>query len=240
VDDEDNELRVEGATGDILIRSPCMVGAIVTNRIASNANVQQMLGYMHNKKATEEAFDSQGWLRTGDIGQMIEGSKLFVVDRRKDLLKVRGWQVSPAEVENTILTHPCVLDAAVIGIAQEDETEIPRAYIVLRPDTVLLIDDLKRFIGQSLARYKIPEEFIFIDRIPKNATGKILRRVLKELANSENCKPESPPASFGEPKRRRSWRHVREMSSGSVKTISMASRSLLRFLTWLRSMLLLK
>lgn len=128
----------------------------------------------------------------------------------------------------------------MIGIVQEDETELPRAYIVLRPDTLLLDDELKRFIGQSLARYKIPEEFVFIDRIPKNATGKILRRVLKEMANSETCKPESPPASFGEPKRRRPWRHVRQMSSGSIKTISMASRSLLRFLSWLRGMLLLK
>ena len=198
-----------------------------------------MLGYLHNEKATSEAFADDGWLRTGDIGQMFEDNKIFVVDRKKDLLKVRGWQVSPAEVENTILQHPAVLDAAVIGIENKDNTETPRAYIVLRPDAVLPIDELKRFIGQSLARYKIPEEFVFTDRIPKNTTGKILRRVLREQASSENYKPESPPASFGEPKRG-PWRHVRNMSSGSIKTISSASKSFLRFLSWLRSMLLLK
>jgi acyl-CoA synthetase (AMP-forming)/AMP-acid ligase II len=199
-----------------------------------------MRGYLRNKKATEEAFAPQGWLRTGDIGHMIDGNKIFVVDRKKDLLKVRGWQVSPAEVENTILQHPLVLDAAIIGVEGTGNAEVARAYIVLRPDAVLAIEDLKRFIGQTLARYKIPEEFVYTDRIPKNATGKILRRVLREQANaSQDYKAESPAASFGEPKTSKGpWRHVRNMSSGSIKTISSASRSFLRFLSWLRSMLL--
>jgi 4-coumarate--CoA ligase len=196
-----------------------------------------MLGYLHNEEATKEAFDSHGWLRTGDIGQMIDGNKIFVVDRKKDLLKVRGWQVSPAEVENTILQHPAVLDAAVIGIEKEDESEIPRAYIVLHPDALLSVEDLKRFIEQSLARYKTPEEFVFIDRIPKNTTGKILRRILKEQAATEDHKPEIRHDSFAQGGRG-PWRHVRNMSTGSIKTISSASRSVYRFFTWLRSMIL--
>jgi 4-coumarate--CoA ligase len=196
-----------------------------------------MLGYLRNEKATLEAFDRNGWLRTGDIGQLIENNKVFVVDRKKDLLKVRGWQVSPVEVENTILQHPAVLDAAVIGIEKGDESEASRAYIVLRPDALLPIEDLKRFIGQSLARYKIPEEFVFTDRIPKNATGKILRRVLREQAAAEDHKPEVQPENFTR-SRRGPWRHVRSMSSGSIKTISSASRSVYRFFTWLRNMLL--
>ena len=199
-----------------------------------------MRGYLRNEKATREAFDSQGWLRTGDIGHVVDGNKIFVVDRKKDLLKVRGWQVSPAEVENTILQHPSVLDAAVIGVEGTGISETARAYIVLRPAVVLPIEDLKRFIGQSLAKYKIPEEFVFTDRIPKNATGKVLRRVLREQANgSQDYKSESPAASFGEP-RKGPWQHVRNMSSGSIKTISSASKTFYRFLLWLRSMLLFK
>lgn len=202
-----------------------------------------MLGYLRNEKATEEAFDSQGWLRTGDIGQLFEGGKVFVVDRKKEMMKVRGWQVSPTEVENTILQHPAVLDAAVIGIENKYNTETPRAYIILRPDAMLPTEDLKRFIGHSLARYKIPEEFVFTDRIPKNATGKILRRVLREQASSEDYKcdtsPDTSPASFGG-SRRGPWRHVRRLSIGSIKTISSASRSFFRFLSWLRGMILLK
>ncbi|KIW08580.1 uncharacterized protein PV09_00544 [Verruconis gallopava] len=221
VDDDDNELKQEGSTGNIMVRSPCM-----------------MLGYLANEAATREAFDNNGWLRTGDIGYRVDGNKIFVVDRKKDMIKVRGWQVSPAEVENTIVQHPSVLDAAVVGIEREDKSEMSRAYVVLAPGAELSIEELKTFIGQTLAKYKIPEEFEFTDRIPKNATGKILRRLLREQATVEDTSPESPKESFCQPSEGR-WRHIRRMSAGSIKTISLVSRTIRLFLSWLKSVLVI-
>ncbi len=163
VDDDGNTIREEAAFGDIVVKCPA-----------------PMLGYLDNDKATLESLDADNWLRTGDVGQLVDG-KVFVVDRKKDLIKVRGWQVSPAEVESVILQHPDVLDVAVIGVELENNSgEVPRAYVVNRLERKLSLSELKAFAGKSLAKYKLPEEIILVDRIPKNSTGKILRRVLRE------------------------------------------------------------
>jgi acyl-CoA synthetase (AMP-forming)/AMP-acid ligase II len=163
VDENDNTIREEAAFGDIIVKCPA-----------------PMLGYLDNDKATLEALEGDNWVRTGDVGQLVDG-KVFVVDRKKDLIKVRGWQVSPAEVESVILQHPDVLDVAVIGVEPENNSgEVPRAYIVNRPESKLGLTELKAFAGKSLAKYKLPEEIIFVERIPKNSTGKILRRLLRE------------------------------------------------------------
>ena len=136
-----------------------------------------MLGYLKNEAATRETLDQDGWLWTGDVGQLIDG-KVYIVDRKKELIKVRGWQVSPAEVEAVALEHPEIADAAVIGIELPNGSgEIPRAYVVLRKASNLSSEEIQTFIGKSLARYKVPSQVLFVDSIPKNATGKILRRI---------------------------------------------------------------
>ncbi|KAF1810609.1 acetyl-CoA synthetase-like protein [Eremomyces bilateralis CBS 781.70] len=154
--------------GDILVRSRSL-----------------MLGYIQNPTATADAFyspqddSSHPWLKTGDWGFLRHG-RVFIVDRRKDLIKVRGWQVSPAEVEGTLLTHPAVLDAAVVGVQLPDAVaEHARAYVVVRPGQEVSGDEVRKWVGKMLARYKVPEEVVFIDKIPKNSTGKILRRLLR-------------------------------------------------------------
>lgn len=214
MDDNGEILEQEGATGDILVKSPTL-----------------MMGYVGNDEATAEAFDAGGWLRTGDVGQLVDGNKVFVVDRKKDLFKVRSWQVSPVEVEGVILQHPDITDAAVVGIPLANNTgEIPRAYIVLRRDVLLNIADLKAFIAKSLANYKIPEEIIITDSIPKNPTGKILRRVLRDQAVGV-LKPSPLTMSLREGTSKGPWQYVHGMSQQA----SDFTRSLYRFLFWLRS-----
>lgn len=139
-----------------------------------------MLGYMSNEKATQEAFDSDGWLRSGDVG-MITAGKVYIIDRKKELIKVRGWQVSPTEVESVLLQHPEISDAAVIGIQLADGAgELAQAYIVRKPESRLTEDAVRIFAGKTLAKYKIPEQVKFVESIPKNSTGKVLRRLLRE------------------------------------------------------------
>jgi 4-coumarate--CoA ligase len=138
-----------------------------------------MLGYINNLTATKEIFAEDGWIRTGDLGY-VKAGKPFVIDRKKDIIKVRTWQVSPAEIEAVLLQHPDIYDAAVIGITLNNGMgEVPKAFVVLLPGTKLKVRTIKKFIAGKLARYKIPEEIVFIDAIPKNPTGKILRRLLR-------------------------------------------------------------
>lgn len=171
VDDTGKPITDEGIAGDLLIRSP---------------NV--MLGYVDNEKATQEAFDGDGWLRSGDVG-VIAADKVYVIDRKKELIKVRGWQVSPTEVESTLLQHPDINDAAVIGVQLPGGAgEVARAYVVCKPTTRLSEDAVKSFAGQTLAKYKIPEEVVFVESIPKNSTGKILRHVIREKMPCSNTK----------------------------------------------------
>ncbi|KAF2435966.1 acetyl-CoA synthetase-like protein [Tothia fuscella] len=174
-------LAEEGESGDIFVRSPDM-----------------MLGYLDNEDATREAFDQDGWLRTGDVGRVTGEHKVFIDDRRKDLLKVRGWQVSPAEIEAILLQHPEIVDAGVIGVPLANGTgDLPRAYVVLQPESKLSPDEIKAFASASLAKYKVPEEIVFIDSIPRNPTGKILRRELREKAVA-SIGPEPSPISVQE------------------------------------------
>jgi acyl-CoA synthetase (AMP-forming)/AMP-acid ligase II len=187
-----------------------------------------MLGYLDNEKATLEALEGDNWVRTGDVGQLIDG-KVFVVDRKKDLIKVRGWQVSPAEIESVILQHPDILDVAVIGVELENNSgEVPRAYIVHRPESKLGPSEVKAFARKSLAKYKLPEEIIFVERIPKNSTGKILRRVLREEA-ATGITVEVPQTLPQDPKPRAAWRYLTFLSA----KIFIASRSLDRLFSWL-------
>jgi 4-coumarate--CoA ligase len=143
---------------------------------------QVMKGYLNNDAATKATIDDDGWLHTGDIGHVDADGHLYVVDRLKELIKYKGFQVPPAELEALLLTHPQVADAAVIGIPDDEAGEIPAAYVVLRPDQDVSAADIQAFVADKVANYKQVRRVTFVDAVPKSASGKILRRVLRDQA----------------------------------------------------------
>lgn len=152
--------------GELLIRGP-----------------QIMKGYLGQPAATADAIDREGWYHTGDVGHVDEDGFFFIVDRTKELIKYKGLQVAPAELEAVLLTHPAVLDCAVIRKADEEAGEVPKAFVVLKPDDAsraVTADALMAFVAGRVAPHKRIRHLDFIDQIPKSASGKILRRVLVE------------------------------------------------------------
>ncbi len=143
---------------------------------------QVMKGYLNNEVATRNTIDDNGWLHTGDIGHIDADGHLFVVDRLKELIKYKGFQVPPAELEALLLTHPQVADAAVIGLPDDEAGEIPAAYVVLKQGQDVTATDIQRFVAEKVASYKQVRKLTFVDAIPKSASGKILRRVLRDQA----------------------------------------------------------
>ena len=138
-----------------------------------------MLGYLNKPEATAETLDADGFLHTGDVAIYHEGGYFSIVDRVKELIKYKGYQIAPAELEALLLGHPKVLDAAVIGVLDEDKQEIPKAFIVAAPDSGLTEDDVMMFVAESVAPHKKVRTVEFIDVIPKSAAGKILRKDLR-------------------------------------------------------------
>ena len=143
---------------------------------------QVMQGYLNNPQATATTVDSDGWLHTGDIGHVDPDGHLYVVDRLKELIKYKGFQVPPAELEALLLTHPAVADAAVVGLPDEEAGEIPAGYVVLRPGQSATAEQIQEFVAGQVASYKQIRRLTFLDAVPKSASGKILRRVLREQA----------------------------------------------------------
>lgn len=145
---------------------------------------QVMKGYLNNQEATDSTL-VDGWLRTGDLAVMDTDANVFIVDRFKELIKYKGYQVPPAEIEDVLLQHPSVADAGCVGVIREhDGEEIPKAFVVLKPGVEPceeLEDDIKNFVEDRVAPYKKVRVVEFIEEIPKSATGKILRRKLKEI-----------------------------------------------------------
>jgi 4-coumarate--CoA ligase len=141
---------------------------------------QVMAGYLNNQAATEATIDRDGWLHTGDIAHIDEDGHVWIVDRLKELIKYKGFQVAPAELEALLLTHPAVADAAVVGKLDEEAGELPIAFVVLRPNAEVSEEDIATFIAGQVATYKQLREVHFIDAVPKSASGKILRRVLRD------------------------------------------------------------
>ena len=147
---------------------------------------QVMLGYLHNEAATRESINEDGWLHTGDVARIDTDGYMTIVDRVKELIKYKGFQVAPAELEAILVTHPNVADVAVIGIPDEEAGELPKAFVVLKsasgddPQTQTSADDIRDFIKPHVATYKQIHEVEFIDSIPKSASGKILRRFLRD------------------------------------------------------------
>ena len=150
--------------GELLIRGP-----------------QIMRGYLNRPQETAEAIDRDGWYHTGDVGYVDDEEWFYIVDRTKELIKYKGLQVAPAELEALLLTHPAILDAAVVRKADEEAGEVPLAYVVLRPDEAsrgTSGDALMAWVAARVAPHKRIRHVEFIDQIPKSPSGKILRRVL--------------------------------------------------------------
>ncbi|KAK6221374.1 hypothetical protein LQW54_001473 [Pestalotiopsis sp. IQ-011] len=163
--DEDGKDVEPGKEGEILVRGPLVIK-----------------GYWNNPKADSEAFKN-GWFYTGDIGVFRDGW-LYIVDRKKELIKYKGTQVAPAELEAVLLSHPKILDAAVIGVAGEG-TELPRAYVVADQKQISA-EEIKSFVAQQVAKYKqLRGGVVFIPAIPKSPSGKILRKDLRLMAKKD-------------------------------------------------------
>jgi 4-coumarate--CoA ligase len=143
---------------------------------------QVMKGYLNNERATAETIDADGWLHTGDIGHIDRDGHLYVVDRLKELIKYKGFQVPPAELEALLLTHPAVADAAVIGVPDDEAGEIPVGYVVLKPAQEATPEEITQYVADRVAHYKQIRRLTLVEEIPKSASGKILRRVLRERA----------------------------------------------------------
>jgi len=143
---------------------------------------QVMKGYLNNDAATKATIDEDGWLHTGDIGHVNADGHLFVVDRLKELIKYKGFQVPPAELEALLLSHPAVADAAVIGLPDDEAGEIPAGFVVLKEGAEATAEDIQAFVAERVASYKQVRTLTFIDAVPKSASGKILRRVLRDQA----------------------------------------------------------
>jgi 4-coumarate--CoA ligase len=141
---------------------------------------QVMKGYLNNPSATEITIDPEGWLKTGDMGMIDSEGYVSIVDRLKELIKYKGFQVAPAELEAFLLTHPAIADAAVIGIPDVEAGEIPRAFIVLKPGQQASAAEITEFMEGHVAKYKVIHDIVFIDEVPKSASGKILRRMLRD------------------------------------------------------------
>jgi len=141
---------------------------------------QVMRGYLNNQQATESTIDRDGWLHTGDIGHIDADGHLYIVDRLKELIKYKGFQVPPAELEALLLTHPAVADAAVVGRPDPEAGEVPVAFVVLRPGAEATQQEIGDFVAEQVAHYKRLSRVEFTDAIPKSASGKILRRMLPQ------------------------------------------------------------
>jgi len=140
---------------------------------------QVMTGYLNNPDATARTITPDGWLRTGDLGRVDDAGNLWIVDRVKELIKVKGFQVAPAELEGLLLAHPAIADCAVIGRPDDEAGEVPVAFVVRRADTELTGAEVQAHIAPQVAHYKALQAVHFIEAVPKSPSGKILRRVLR-------------------------------------------------------------
>ncbi len=141
---------------------------------------QVMKGYLNNPGATAATIDGEGWLHTGDIGHFDSDGHWYIVDRLKELIKYKGFQVPPAELEGLLLTHPAVADSAVIPVPDEEAGEVPKAFVVLKPGAEAKPEEIMEHVAGHVAHYKQIRYLDIIDEIPKSASGKILRRILKD------------------------------------------------------------
>jgi acyl-CoA synthetase (AMP-forming)/AMP-acid ligase II len=150
-----------GAEGELLVRGP-----------------QLMRGYRGRPEATAETIDADGWLHTGDLAAVSAEGVVRITDRLKELIKVKGFQVAPAELEGLLCTHPAVADAAVVGVPDDAAGEVPKAFVVTRGDTAP--NEVMAWLAERVAPHKRVRAVEVVDEIPKLPSGKILRRVLRD------------------------------------------------------------
>jgi acyl-CoA synthetase (AMP-forming)/AMP-acid ligase II len=166
IDPDTGEDAAEGASGELWIRGP-----------------QVMKGYLNNAEATANTIDADGWLHTGDVAVVDEAGRYTIVDRVKELIKYKGYQVAPAELEAVLISHTEIVDAAVIGVPdRESGEELPKAFVVRAPGSQLSEESVKQFMTERVAPHKKIRFVEFIDEVPKSASGKILRKDLKARA----------------------------------------------------------
>ena len=164
VDDEGTELS-RGDPGEIVVR-----GYNVTE------------GYFEDPEGTAGAIDAQGWLHTGDIGTMDERGYLRITDRKKDMFIVGGFNAYPAEIESTLICHPAVAQAAVVGVPDDRMGEVGVAYVIPRPGQTVDAGEVMAWSRQRMANYKVPRRVEVVDSLPLNASGKVLKYELRERA----------------------------------------------------------
>ncbi|WP_175934607.1 AMP-binding protein [Corynebacterium sp. Marseille-P4321] len=166
VDLDTGEEVEDGERGELQVRGP-----------------QLMRGYLRNEEATARALHG-GWLRTGDIARVAEDGTVYIVDRAKDVIKYHGFQVAPAELEALLLTHPDIDDAAVAAYTRGEgygKEDVPRAFVVKRNGSNLDAETIMHWVAARVTPYKKVREVTFVEEIPRNAAGKILRRKLRDL-----------------------------------------------------------
>jgi long-chain acyl-CoA synthetase len=139
-----------------------------------------MKGYYKLPEETAEVLTADGWFKTGDLARMDHDKFMYITGRKKDLIKSSGEYISPFEVETVISTHPSVFEVAVIGVPDDTRGEMPKAFVVLKPDAECTGRELKELCQEHLAKFKCPKEIEFREELPHGPTGKILKRVLKE------------------------------------------------------------
>jgi long-chain acyl-CoA synthetase len=156
-----------GEDGELCIRGP-----------------QVMKGYWNKPEETADAL-REGWLYTGDVARMDEDGFFYIVQRKKDMIIVSGFNVYPNEVEDVIFTHPAVVEAAVIGVPDAYRGEAVKAFVVVKRGASVTPDELIEYCRERLAKYKLPTHIVFVTALPKSAVGKVLRRELRELEKKD-------------------------------------------------------
>jgi fatty-acyl-CoA synthase len=160
---EDGEAPWDGkSVGEVQVRGPWVTGSY------------------HGTGSPEENFTADGWLRTGDVGTMDTNGFLKLTDRSKDLIKSGGEWISSVDLENAIMGHPAVQEAAVIAVPHPKWDERPLAVIVLKPGQSASADDIRAQLAQQYAKWQLPDGYVFVDAIPRTSTGKFLKTKLRE------------------------------------------------------------
>ena len=163
VDPATGEDQGVGGIGELWVRGP-----------------QVMKGYLNNPEATAATIDRDGWLHSGDIATIDDDGFVSIVDRLKELIKYKGFQVAPAELEALLLTHPAIADAAVVGVPDVEAGEIPRAFVVVKAGQSVTAEEITAYMTDRVSTYKVIRDVVITDAIPKSASGKILRRLLRD------------------------------------------------------------
>ena len=165
-DDDSKELAV-GEEGELLIRGP-----------------QVMQGYWNREEETKEAL-AGGWMHTGDLATVDEDGFFRICGRKKDMINCSGLKVFPDEVDGVLMAHPAILEAATIGVPDEERGETVKSFIVLQPGATLTVEEIETYTREQMASYKIPRQIEFLDELPKSSVMKILRRELRDREASK-------------------------------------------------------